>query len=148
LLTDVLVADPEARIAAVLARPDPDFIGRVLRHGALACILRSDPPEELIRALYSAVAGSVYLSRRVAAVTVRQLAGSKEAGRRDGPQGLTDRELEIFHLVGGAKANREIAAALGMSVKTVETHKENIKIKLGVGSAAELSERAKAWLTS
>jgi DNA-binding NarL/FixJ family response regulator len=148
LLTDLLAADPGARIVALLARPDPDFIGRILRHGALACILRSDPSEELIRALQSAVSGSVYLSRRVAAVCVRQLAGSREAGRRDGPQGLTDRELEIFHLVGGTKANREIAAALGMSVKTVETHKENIKIKLGVGSAAELSERAKSWMAS
>jgi two-component system, NarL family, nitrate/nitrite response regulator NarL len=146
LLTDLLAADPEARIAAVLSRPDPDFIGRVLRHGALACVLRSDPPDELIRALHSAAAGSVYLSRRVASVSVRHLAGSKEGGRRGGPEGLTDRELEIFHLVGGAKANREIAAALGMSVKTVETHKENIKIKLGVASASELSERAKAWL--
>jgi two-component system NarL family response regulator len=146
LMTDLLAADSEARIAAVLARPDPDFIGRVLRRGALACLLRSDPPDELIRALNSAAAGSVYLSRRVASVSMRQLAGSKEAGRRDGPQELTDRELEIFHLVGGAKANREIALALGMSVKTVETHKENIKIKLGVGSAAELAERAKTWL--
>src|SRR5580658_420119 len=148
LLTDLLAADPGARIAALLARPDPDFIGRILRHGALACILRSDPSEELIRALHSAASGSVYLSRRIASVCVRQLGFSREAGRRDGPQGLTDRELEIFHLVGGAKANREIAAALGMSVKTVETHKENIKIKLGVGSAAELSERAKSWMAS
>jgi DNA-binding CsgD family transcriptional regulator len=92
------------------------------------------------------VAGSVYLSRRVAAVTVRQLAGSREAGRRAGPSGLTDRELEIFHLIAAARPNREIAQALGMSVKTVETHKENIKIKLGATSAAELAERARVWL--
>lgn len=146
LLADLLAADPEVRIAALLARPDPDFISRLLRRGALACVLKSDPPEELVRALESVLAGSVYLSRRVAAVIVRQLAGTKEGGRRDGPQGLTDRELEIFHLIGGAKANREIAAALGMSVKTVETHKENIKIKLGVATAAELAGRAREWL--
>jgi len=146
LLADLVAAAPEVRIAALLARPDPDFINRVLRRGVLACILKTDPPEELVRALQSVLAGSVYLSRRIAAVTVRQLAGTKEGGRRDGPQGLTDRELEIFHLIGGSKANREIAAALGMSVKTVETHKENIKIKLGVATAAELSGRAREWL--
>lgn len=146
LLADLLAANAEARVAAVLARPDPDFIHRLLAHGALACVLRADPADELMRALQSACAGSVYLSRRVASVAVRQLAGSKEAGRRDGPLGLTDRELEIFHLVGGARANREIAAALGMSVKTVETHKENIKIKLGLATAAELSEQARAWV--
>lgn len=147
LLSDLLSADPEARIAAILARPDPDFIERVLRRGALACVLKADPPEELVRALQSVLAGSVYLSRRVAAVTVRQLAGSREAGRRAGPQGLTDRELEIFHLVAAARPNREIAVALGMSVKTVETHKENIKIKLGAATAAELAERARDWLS-
>lgn len=146
LLGDLIAAAPDAQIAVLLSRPDPDFISRVLRRGALACVLKSDPAEELVRALESVLAGSVYLSRRVAAVTVRQLAGTKEGGRRDGPQGLTDRELEIFHLIGGAKANREIAAALGMSVKTVETHKENIKIKLGVATAAELSGRAREWL--
>ena len=146
LLADLLAADPDARIAALLARPDPDYINRTLRRGALACVLKTDPAEELIRALQSAAAGSVYLSRRIAAVTVKQLAGSKEGGRRDGPQVLTDRELEIFHLIGGAKANREIAASLGMSVKTVETHKENIKIKLGAANSVELSERAREWL--
>ena len=146
LLTDLMAADPDARIVALLARPDPDYINRTLRRGALACVLKTDPAVELIRALQSAAAGSVYLSRRIAAVTVKQLAGSKEGGRRDGPQVLTNRELEIFHLIGGAKANREIAASLGMSVKTVETHKENIKIKLGVANSAELSERAREWL--
>jgi DNA-binding NarL/FixJ family response regulator len=146
LLGDLLAADRDGRIAVLLARPDPDFIHRLLRRGALACVLKSDPPEELVRALQSAVAGSVYLSRRVAAVAVRQLAGSKEGGRREGPAGLTDRELEVFHLVGAAKANREIATLLGMSVKTVETHKENIKVKLGAASAAELADRAREWL--
>jgi DNA-binding NarL/FixJ family response regulator len=146
LLGDLIAADPGARIAVLLSRPDPDFIARILRRGVLACVLKSDSLEELVRALESVLAGSVYLSRRIAAVTVRQLAGTKEGGRRDGPQGLTDRELEIFHLIGGAKANREIAAALGMSVKTVETHKENIKIKLGVATAAELAGRAREWL--
>lgn len=146
LLTDLLTGDPETRVAAILGRPDPDFIERVLRRGALACVLKADPPDELVRALQSVLAGSVYLSRRIAAVTVRQLAGSREAGRREGPRGLTDRELEIFHLVAGARPNREIAAALGMSVKTVETHKENIKIKLGAASAAELADRARDWL--
>jgi two-component system NarL family response regulator len=146
LLADLISADADSRIAMLIERPDPDYIHRVLRRGALACVLKSDPTEELIRALQSVLTGSVYLSRRIAAVAVRQLAGSEEAGRRGGPIGLTDRELEIFHLVAGAKANREIAAILGMSVKTVETHKENIKVKLGVASTTELAEKAREWL--
>jgi len=148
LLADLLAADRDARVVVLMERADADYVQRVLRRGALACLLKGDPPNELVRSLESALAGSVYLSRQIAAIALRHLAGSDEAGRRGGPAGLTDRELEIFHLIASAKANREIAAILGMSVKTVETHKENIKLKLGVTSAAELSNRAREWLVS
>jgi DNA-binding NarL/FixJ family response regulator len=146
LIRDLLAAEPEGRILVLVERADPSHVPRILRAGALGCILKGDPGDELQRALQSVVAGSVYLSRRVAAATLRQLAGSEEAGRRGGPGGLTDRELEIFHLIGGGKQNRDIATALGMSVKTVETHKENIKVKLDVSSAADLAGRARAWV--
>jgi DNA-binding NarL/FixJ family response regulator len=147
LIRDLIAADPESRILVLVERADPAYVLRIMRAGALGCILKGDPTDELHRALHSVAAGSVYLSRRVAAATLRQLAGSEEAGRRGGPGGLTDRELEIFHLIGGGKQNRDIAAALGMSVKTVETHKENLKVKLGLTSAADLAGRARAWVT-
>jgi len=147
LVRDLIAADSEARILALIERADSDYVARLMRAGVLACVLRTDPSDELQRAITAALAGSVYLSRRVAAVALRQLAGSEEAGRRGGPRGLTDRELEIFHLVGSGRPNREIAGALGMSVKTVETHKENLKVKLGVASAADLAQRARAWIS-
>ena len=147
LIRDLLAADSDTRVLALVERADPAYVPRLMRAGALGCVLRTDPAEELLRALSSAAAGSVYLSRRVAAAALRQLAGSEEAGRRGGPAGLTDRELEIYHLIGAGKPNRDIAAALGMSVKTVETHKENLKVKLGLASAADLAERAKAWVS-
>lgn len=146
LVRDLIATDAETRILVLLESADPDYISRLMRAGVLACVLRTDPAEELSRALTSAVAGSVYLSRRVAAVAMRQLAGSDEAGRRGGPMGLTDRELEIFHLIGAGRPNRDIATALVMSVKTVETHKENMKVKLGLTSAADLAARARAWI--
>lgn len=146
LIRDLIAANAETRTMVLVERPDSDHITRLMRAGALGCVLRTDPPDELVRALISALAGSVYLSRRVAGAAMRLLAGSDDGGRRDGPAGLTDRELEIFHLIGAGRPNREIATALGMSVKTVETHKENLKVKLGLATAAELAERARKWV--
>jgi DNA-binding CsgD family transcriptional regulator len=59
---------------------------------------------------------------------------------------LTDRELEIFRLVGLALSTRDVAARLGVSIKTIESHRENIKNKLSIGSHSELVARASEWL--
>jgi DNA-binding NarL/FixJ family response regulator len=146
LLRDLITADPDTRPMVLVNRADPDYMTRLLRSGTLGCVLKDDPVEEFQRALNSTLAGNVHLSRRVAAATLRYLSGSAEAGRREGPAGLTDRELEIFHLVGAGRPNRDIAIALGMSVKTVETHKENLKIKLGLPSASAVADCARSWI--
>lgn len=146
LLRDLLAADPDTRALVLLDRADSDYMARLLRSGTLGCVLKDDPADEFHRALNSTLAGNVHLSRRVAASTLRYLAGSTDAGRREGPLGLTDRELEIFHLIGAGRQNRDIAVALGMSVKTVETHKENLKIKLGLPNASAVAERARNWV--
>ena len=65
-----------------------------------------------------------------------------------GVQSLSDRELEIFHLLGTGLSTRDVAASLGLSVKTVETHREHIKRKLGVKTATELLHRAIRWAES
>jgi DNA-binding NarL/FixJ family response regulator len=147
LIRDLLAVHPAVRILVLVERADPTFVARLMRTGALGCVLRADSGEEMVRALQGILTGGIYLSRRVAAAALTQLAGSDEAGRRGGPGGLSDRELEVFHLVGAGRPNRDIATALGMSVKTVETHKENIKVKLGLPTAAAVAERARAWLT-
>jgi DNA-binding NarL/FixJ family response regulator len=146
LVRDLMAADPDSRTLVLLDRVDSDYMTRLLRSGILGCVLKDDPVEEFQRALNSTMAGNVHLSRRVAAATLKFLAGSADAGRRGGPAGLTDRELEIFHLIGAGRPNREIAIALGMSVKTVETHKENLKIKLGLSSASAVAECARGWI--
>jgi DNA-binding NarL/FixJ family response regulator len=147
LLRDLIAADSDTRTMVLVNRADPDYMTRLLRSGTLGCVLKDDPAEEFRRALNSTLAGNVHLSRRVAAATLKYLSGSAEAGRREGPAGLTDRELEIFHLVGAGRPNRDIATALGMSVRTVETHKENMKIKLGLPNASAVADCARGWVS-
>ncbi|HUR56769.1 MAG TPA: FHA domain-containing protein [Opitutaceae bacterium] len=145
LIQDLHAIDERTPMVMLFERADSDLVERVIRAGACACVLKTDPAEELMRGLSAASEGELYLSRRLAALTLRTLARADSAGPRDGPRGLSDREREIFHLVGAGRPNREIALVLGMSVKTVETHKENMKVKLGLPSARDLAAKARAW---
>jgi DNA-binding CsgD family transcriptional regulator len=70
----------------------------------------------------------------------------KEKSKNHGLENLTDRELQIFHLLGAELSARKIAGELKLSIKTVETHRENIKHKLGFDSARKLAEHALKWL--
>lgn len=139
---------PTANVLALTSRNDSTLVERALRAGAVGVALANDPTAELLLAIRTTITGSVYLSRSLAASTLRALAGSDEGGRRGGPASLSDRELEVFHLIAGGRANRDIADSLGVSVKTIETHKENIKTKLKLTSAAALAEAAHEWLES
>jgi DNA-binding NarL/FixJ family response regulator len=105
--------------------------------GARGYTMKDAPPEELIKAIRTVAAGSVYLSDRLTQRVMRRVA----AGREQGPaahEALTPREQEVIELLGEALTTREIAARMGTAVKTVDSHKRNICEKLGLDSAAEL----------
>ena len=146
LIRDLAAAENAPRLLVLSALNQPELIQRALRAGAHGAALKSEPTAEVLQVLRGVLAGGTAYSRRISALLGRSLAGSDQAGRREGPSQLSDRELEIFHLVAAGRQNRDIAEILKVSVKTVETHKENIKLKLGVASVAELAERARVWL--
>ncbi len=89
--------------------------------------------------------GDLSHSRRVSALFGKGLAGTEEAGQRGGPTQLSDREFGAIHLSGAGKQNRGIAEALGLGGKTVESHRQNIKMKPGILSTVDLSKPAKNW---
>ncbi|HSL82279.1 MAG TPA: LuxR C-terminal-related transcriptional regulator, partial [Thermoanaerobaculia bacterium] len=91
------------------------------------------------------LAGETYLSRRMAARLEGRRA-ERSAGREEPVATLSDRELEVFSLIGEGLGTREIAERLGLSVKTVETYREHIKNKLLLDTATELTRRAVAWV--
>jgi DNA-binding NarL/FixJ family response regulator len=98
----------------------------------------------LFRAIHQVAAGGVVVPSSITSALFAP------AQPKDTPAGLaaqlTDRELQVFRLVGLAQPTREVAKRLGVSVKTVESHRENIKNKLDLGSHAELVARAAQWL--
>lgn len=152
LIGDLLQADPQTRVLVLTALADLGYIERALRAGALGYVLRSDPTETVLDAIRVVSEGSLFLSRQIAGAALKRIGvanvGNVGSTPRSGPSALSDRELDVFRLIGLGQPNREIARALGISVKTVEAHRENIKVKLNVNSAAELAAAAKTWAES
>jgi DNA-binding NarL/FixJ family response regulator len=121
------------------------FASRSLRAGARGYVNKQEPVEEMIAAVREVLAGGTYLSPRMR--TRLEARTGAEAGELGAPAAcLSNRELEVFGLIGEGLRTREIAERLGIAVKTVETYREHIKEKLGLESGPELARRAVAWV--
>jgi DNA-binding NarL/FixJ family response regulator len=121
------------------------FAERVLRAGAMGFISKQEPPEEMLSALRQVISGQVYLSSRMANRLLNCVVGGRTP-QRDPIEGLSNRELEVFELVGQGMTTKQIARRLTLSPKTIETHREKIKKKLSLKNSAELSCRAVQWV--
>jgi DNA-binding NarL/FixJ family response regulator len=127
------------------------FAERALRAGANGYLMKKAPREEMLTAIGDVLRGQTYVSRDLA---MRAFHKSLETqpqhhvlGRATCVENLSDREMHVFQLIGSGLGTKKIAHALNLSVKTIETHRENIKRKLGLRRGAELTERATAWIT-
>ena len=120
------------------------YAERVLTAGARGYINKQEAQESIIRAIRQVLAGKVYLSE---AMTERLLNGLVDVRdeKRD-IERLSNRELQVFELIGEGVPVSQIARQLNLSIKTIETHQAHIKKKLGLGSAHELNQRAIRWV--
>ncbi len=120
------------------------YAERVLAVGARGYINKQEAQERIIEAVRQVLAGKVYLSQQM---TERMLSGMVDtrADKRDIDK-LSNRELQVFELIGRGVSSGQIAQRLNLSTKTIETHQAKIKKKLGLGSAHELTQRAIRWV--
>jgi DNA-binding NarL/FixJ family response regulator len=121
------------------------FATRALKAGARGYIEKSEPIPRVLEALRRVAEGKVYLSPKMTERVLSQ-AGSNASAKGSSIMILSDRELEVFELIGAGYTTRGIAAELELSPKTVETHRENIKGKLGLANASELVIHATRWV--
>lgn len=145
LLKQINERFPAARTLVLSIRDEPFYAEWLLRAGARGYITREDGTDKLIEAIRKVLAGQIYINDRMAAGMIRTfVAGGAEPGeplvRR-----LTDRELEIFELIGQGLSTRTIARKLRLSTKTVGSHREHIKDKLRLDSATDLLRHAIQW---
>ena len=119
------------------------YAERVLAAGARGYINKQEAQESIIRAIRQVLSGKVYLSQQM---TDRLLSGLVDStGEKRDIDSLSNRELQVFELIGEGVSSSQIAEQLNLSIKTIETHQANIKKKLGLGSAHELNQRAIRW---
>lgn len=146
-LTKAIRAQELAMPILIMSMHDEElYAERVLRAGANGYIMKQEVAEKVVAALRQVLAGEVYLSD---AAHRRLLRGLGRQGSRDdsgSPYGkLTDRELEVFRLIGEGNTTRQIAGRLHLSIKTIETYRAHLKEKLGLRTGSELVRDAVHW---
>lgn len=134
----ILEALPEARILILTVHESEQVVREVLAAGARGYVLKSDAGRTLLAALEALLEGGTFFTPKVGRMVLDGYLSSP-AGPESAPAWvLSPREREIVQLLAEGKSNKEVAAALGISVKTAETHRSNIMRKGGFGSLAEL----------
>jgi DNA-binding NarL/FixJ family response regulator len=126
------------------------FAERALRAGANGYLMKKAAGEEMLAAIRDVLRGQVYVSRELALRAFQKSLETPQQNRASGNltaiDNLSDRELHVFQLIGSGLGTKKIAHALNLSVKTIETHRENIKRKLGLNSGQQLVERATQYV--
>jgi DNA-binding NarL/FixJ family response regulator len=125
---------PELAVLIVSMHDNLEYVRQAMRAGARGYVLKDAPADELLAAIQAVLAGRVFYSARIARGMAEQTVGPVDA--------LTPRERDILAGIGRGLANKEIAAQLGVSVRTVETHRLNLKRKLGIEGRAGLVKYA------
>jgi len=135
--------NPRVRVIALSGHSDRHFVSEMLKAGASAYILKQTAYEELLRAIGEVTNGKTYLSPAVTqGVVDSYVRASPQAGTHPAFATLTDREREVLQLLAEGRSTKEMADVLGVSVKTIETHRRNIMEKLSIHSVAELTKYA------
>jgi len=138
---------PDLPILILSMHEENLYAERALRAGARGFVMKQEPAETVLHAIRTVLKGDVYLSERLSSKVLRALVdGPGDEPERFGVDRLSDRELEVFELIGRGYSTRRIADALHLSVKTIETHRAHIKQKLKLSNATELVHRAFHWI--
>lgn len=136
---------PETKLLVLSMHDESLFAERVLRAGAVGYVSKHEASRTIVQAVRTILAGKLYLSPNMTERVVHRAFVSGVDVSRSPVDRLTDREMEVFELIGQGLSSRQIAVKLGVSPKTVETHREHIKEKLELTTGAELAKYAVEW---
>ncbi len=147
LIKDLKAQGSELPVLVLSMHDETLYAERVLRAGARGYITKHEASAEVMAAIHQVMSGEVYLSQQMTAKMLKKLSGGASASKEKGGMSLlTDRELEVFQLIGAGRTAREISEALNVGATTVDTYRARIKDKLGLHSGAELHTRAAQWV--
>ena len=133
---------PTAKVLALTMHDNREYILEIIRAGAKGYVLKDTSPSELIQAIVAVYKGDSFFSPRISRIVVDELKASPQRKKPALISGLTLREEEVLRLIAEGHRNKEIAKRLSISVRTVETHREQIMRKLDIHNAAGLTKYA------
>lgn len=146
LIKDVRLRHPGVLTLVYSMRDESFYAERVLRAGARGYITKEEGGKAVIEGIRKILQGQIFLSERMASKMIGLLVGSAGPAATPSVRSLTDRELEIFELIGQGLPTRTIASQLHVSPKTVESYREHIKRKLKLDNASQLLKHAIEWV--
>lgn len=123
------------------------YAERALRAGARGYLMKQAPPDQVVTAIRQVLRGELYLSTAANLLMLNSFVTGRDNSGKSSVEKLSDRELEIFELLGQGRGTSMIAHDLRLSVKTIEAHRSHIKTKLGISTAPELVRAAVEWVT-
>ncbi|NNE94387.1 MAG: response regulator transcription factor [Verrucomicrobiales bacterium] len=149
LIRDALALYPDLQFLVISMHDEALYAERVLRAGGKGYIMKEAASEELVDAIRQVISGEIYISRQIASLLLRRL--SRNQNPKDGKKNsvlraLSDREIQVFELIGRALSNQAIAKRLNISIRTVDAHKSHIKEKLDLPDNNALLRFAVKWL--
>jgi len=148
LIKDIKIRFPELLVLTLSMHDEFLYAERALRAGAKGYVMKAEATESVVKAIRKIVKGQIYVSERLASKMVNRLIGKTKGSEISSVDSLSDRELEVFGLIGKGHGTRHIAEKLHLSVKTIETYRAHIKGKLCLADAAELLQYAIQWVNS
>lgn len=145
LIKDIRGRDQRLPVLVLSMHDEAIYAERLLGAGANGYIMKQAAAEQLLTALRRVLTGGVYVSEAVGATMIEKYAASGRSRPSDPLNDLSNRELQVLNLVGRGQTTREVAENLNLSVKTVESHRQRIKKKLGLQTASQLVQYAVNW---
>ena len=146
LVKQVKAIDAELPMLVLSMHDETLYAERVLRAGARGYIMKQEGTDKLITAIGMVMQGEMYVSERMASRMLGKFVSGQRGAGSSPLERLSDRELEVFELIGRGFGTREVAERLCVSIKTIESHREHIKEKLKLRNANELVQHATQWV--
>lgn len=144
LIDHIKARDPDILMLVASMHDEELYAERVLAAGARGYVNKQEAQDRIVQAIRLVLSGKVYLSERMTERMISGMVGGNSE-KRD-IDTLSNRELQVFELIGQGISTSKMANHLNLSVKTIETHQAHIKQKLGLSSAHELTHRAVRWV--
>ena len=146
LIRRIRETDGNVQVLAWSMYDDLLYAERALGAGAMGFINKREGTRTIVEAIHAIKAGNVYLSERMKNHMIHRSVGGRTATRKTPIETLSNRELEVFRMIGSGSTTAEISKSLHISVKTVETHRQRIKRKLQLDDANKLVREATQWV--